>query len=136
MWRRRTLGVFATLALVLAACGTGTTSPSASQGGSTEPSATGLAEDPNQELVLPGADADPPTLDPNLAQDSASLQILNSVQRPLLWVTPELELTTDGGLADSYEISEDAQTITFTLKDGIKFSNGDPITANDFVYSW
>ncbi|HEX6129037.1 MAG TPA: peptide ABC transporter substrate-binding protein [Candidatus Limnocylindria bacterium] len=92
--------------------------------------------DPDQTLVLPGADADPPTLDPNIAQDSASLQVLNSVQRPLLWFTPDLELTADGGLAESYEVSDDAQTITFTLKDGITYSNGDPIVAEDFVYSW
>jgi ABC-type transport system substrate-binding protein len=93
-----------------------------------------MAED--QTLILPGADADPPTLDPNLAQDSASIQVLTSVQRPLLWFTPELELTPDGGLAEGYEISEDAQTITFTLKEGLAYSNGDPIVAEDFVYSW
>jgi oligopeptide transport system substrate-binding protein len=130
--------VITSLALVLAACGGGTTTstPGASTepGESTAPSESGM--DPDQTLVLPGADADPPTLDPNVAQDSASLQVLNSVQRTLLWFTPDLELTEEGGLAESYEVSEDAQTITFTLKEGIAYSNGDPIVAEDFVYSW
>lgn len=138
MWRRTSLGVITSLALVLAACGGGTTTstPGASTepGESTAPSESGMDED--QTLVLPGADADPPTLDPNIAQDSASLQVLNSVQRTLLWFTPDLELTEEGGLAESYEVSEDAQTLTFTLKEGIAYSNGDPIVAEDFVYSW
>jgi len=134
MWRRTSLGVITTLALVLAACGGGATStPGASSGDqSTAPSAA--PED--QVLYLGGGSSDPPTLDPNLAQDSASLQVLNSLHRPLLWFTPDLELTTDGALAESYDVSEDAQTLTFHLRDGIKFSNGDPITAQDFVYSW
>jgi oligopeptide transport system substrate-binding protein len=135
MWRRTSLGVITSLALVLAACGTGQ-SPSAAPAsgeGSAAPSQD-MAED--QTFIWPGGATDPPTLDPNLASDSASIQVLTSVQRPLLWFTPELELTTEGGLAESYEISEDAQTITFTLKEGIAFSNGDPITAEDFVYSW
>ena len=34
------------------------------------------------------------------------------------------------------EVSADAKTITFKLRDGIKYSNGDPIVADDFVYSW
>mgnify|MGYP000873187677 CR=1 FL=1 len=38
--------------------------------------------------------------------------------------------------AQSYETSEDGLTWTFTLKEGLKWSNGDPLTAKDFVYSW
>lgn len=136
MWRRTSLGVITSLALVLAACGTGGSPSAAPTGGGDESAApsSDMAED--QTLILPGADADPPTLDPNVAQDSASIQVLTSVQRPLLWFTQDLELTTDGGLAESYEVSEDAQTLTFTLKEGITYSNGDPIIADDFVYSW
>jgi oligopeptide transport system substrate-binding protein len=136
MWRRTSLGVITTLALVLAACGGGTSSssPGASTGDQSVAPSTAPADE--QTLILPGGSSDPPTLDPNIAQDSASLQVLNSLHRPLLWFTKDLELTTDGALAESYDVSEDAQTLTFHLKDGITFSNGDPITAADFVYSW
>ena len=135
MWRRTSLGVITSLALVLAACGGPGDSVAPGQSGDASAAPTqDLAED--QTFIWPGGATDPPTLDPNLASDSASIQVLTSVQRPLLWFTPELELTTEGGLAESYEISEDAQTLTFTLKEGIAFSNGDPITAEDFVYSW
>ncbi|MGM0218831.1 peptide ABC transporter substrate-binding protein [Enterococcus sp. AZ126] len=40
------------------------------------------------------------------------------------------------GLAEKVEISEDGLTYKFTLKDDIKWSNGEPITAQDFLYSW
>ena len=39
-------------------------------------------------------------------------------------------------LAEGYEISEDGLTYTFTLKDGLKWSDGSDLTAEDFVYSW
>lgn len=40
------------------------------------------------------------------------------------------------GLAESLDISDDGLTYTFTLRDDIKWSNGEAITANDFVYAW
>ena len=39
-------------------------------------------------------------------------------------------------LAESYEMSEDGLTYTFTLKDDLKWSDGSKLDANDFVYSW
>ena len=39
-------------------------------------------------------------------------------------------------LAEGYELSEDGLTYTFTLKDGLKWSDGSDLTAQDFVYSW
>ena len=40
------------------------------------------------------------------------------------------------GMAEGYTMSEDGMTYTFTLKDGLKWSNGDALTAKDFEYSW
>ena len=39
-------------------------------------------------------------------------------------------------LAESYTVSDDGLTYTFTMKDGLKWSNGDPLTAKDMEYSW
>ncbi len=39
-------------------------------------------------------------------------------------------------LAESYQMSEDGLTYTFTLKDDLKWSDGSKLDANDFVYSW
>jgi oligopeptide transport system substrate-binding protein len=132
MWFKKVLGVFVTLGLVLAACtGTGTTpSPSGSADGSAAPTDGGVVE-----LVLRvDLGAEPPTLDPTQATDSQSINVLRSITRPLAYFDEALEVVP--GLAEDWEISDDGQTITFNLKDGITYSDGTPITAEDFVYSW
>jgi oligopeptide transport system substrate-binding protein len=40
------------------------------------------------------------------------------------------------GLAEKWDISQDGKTYTFHLRDGLKWSNGDPLTAHDFEYAW
>lgn len=40
------------------------------------------------------------------------------------------------GVATSYDVSEDKTVYTFHLRDNAKWSNGDPVTAHDFVYAW
>lgn len=40
------------------------------------------------------------------------------------------------GQAESWDVSDDKLTYTFHLRDGIKWSDGKPVTADDFVYSW
>ncbi len=40
------------------------------------------------------------------------------------------------GMAESWEISEDGRTYTFRIREGAAWSNGDPVTAGDFEYSW
>ena len=41
-----------------------------------------------------------------------------------------------GGLAESYAWSEDGKTVTFTMRDGLKFSNGDPLTAESVKFTF
>ncbi len=60
--------------------------------------------------------------------------MLSAVQRGLVYFDKDLKIVPE--LADALPVvSADAKTLTFTLKDGIKYSNGDPIVAADFVYS-
>jgi oligopeptide transport system substrate-binding protein len=40
------------------------------------------------------------------------------------------------GAAESWKVSEDGRTYTFTMRQGAKWSNGDPVTAHDFEWSW
>jgi len=48
--------------------------------------------------------------------------------------TPEGEIVD--GMAETWDVSDDNLTWTFHLKDGIQWSNGDPVTAEDFEYAW
>lgn len=127
MWFKKTLGVSMALMLLLAACQqSATTSPGES--GAAEPS----VELPPQVLRV-DLGGEPPTLDPTQATDSQSIQVLRSITHPLAYFDADLNIVE--GLA-SWEISEDGLTVTFTLHDGIAYSDGQPIVAGDFVYSW
>jgi oligopeptide transport system substrate-binding protein len=73
-------------------------------------------------------------LDSTTTTDSASTQILDNVMEGLHRLDPEENPVP--GMAESYELSDDGLTYTFKLRDGIKWSNGDPVTSHDFKYAW
>jgi oligopeptide transport system substrate-binding protein len=136
MSQKRLLALVGALAIVASACGGTTASappssgePGTSASASAEPS-TGLAAEQTVRIALPG---EPPTLDPSPAQDANSLAVLRALHRPLVYINEKLEVVD--ALAESHEISSDAKTLTFHLRDA-KYSNGDPIVAQDLVYSW
>lgn len=140
--QKRLFGILASIAVIAAACGGATTSSTAP---STAPAASGSAA-PVESAAPSTADlatdqilkidlgTEPATLDPNKAQSSDAIAVLSALQRGLVYFDKDLKVVPE--LAkDLPVISADAKTLTFTLKDGIKYSNGDPIVAGDFVYS-
>ena len=74
------------------------------------------------------------TLDPQKMSYQHDLRAAKAIYEPLAHFTPESEVVP--AAAESWDISEDGRTYTFHLRDGIRFSNGDPVTANDFLYAW
>ena len=76
----------------------------------------------------------PETIDPalNSAVDGGNM-ILHSFEC-LLTIDQEGKIAP--GQAETWETSEDGLTWTFHLRDGLKWSDGTDLTANDFVYSW
>lgn len=133
MWFKKSVGAFAALALVLAACGTPAGSSSEEPDGS-QPASSGDGAAAADQVLRVDIGGEPPSLDPTQATDSASIVVLRSLTYPLAYFDENLAVVP--GLAESWDISEDGQQITYHLKDGIKYSNGDPIVAGDFVYSW
>jgi oligopeptide transport system substrate-binding protein len=77
--------------------------------------------------------AEPPSLDPGLATDTTSSNVLNALMDPLVKLNPDT-LEAEPNLAESWDI--EGNTVTFHLVDGATWTNGDPVTAGDFVYSW
>lgn len=77
---------------------------------------------------------EPPTLDPALAEDAYTFRVVNDLFAGLI----DFDQTNKpiAGMAESWEISPDGKTYTFHLHENLKFSDGTPITAKDFVYSW
>jgi oligopeptide transport system substrate-binding protein len=77
---------------------------------------------------------EPPSLDPGLATDTTSSNILLNIMDPLVKLDDDLQPV--GSAAESFETSDDGKTVTYVLRDGLKWTNGDPVTAHDFEYSW
>src|SRR5215212_8798843 len=73
-------------------------------------------------------------LDSATTTDSVSTEILLNVMSGLYRLDANIRPVPD--LAESVDISEDRLDYTFTLRDGIKWSNGDPVTSDDFKYAW
>ena len=93
----------------------------------------GFAKTPDNTLSLQVA-SEPNKLDPalNSTVEGACLAILSFAG--LYTYDAEGKLVPD--LAESYEVSDDGLTYTFTMKDGLKWSDGEELNAEDVVYSW
>lgn len=149
--KKRALALVLTAAMVLGltACGGSatetTTSDAATEETTTEDSTAEATDDQTADEADAAASAgekilsvqvgpDPETIDPalNSAVDGGNM-LLHSFEC-LLAVDQNGQLAP--GQAESWETSEDGLTWTFHLRDGLKWSDGSDLTANDFVYSW
>jgi len=77
---------------------------------------------------------EPPSLDPGLASDTTSADVISNIMDPL--VKLDADLNPVPNLAESWETSDDGKTVTFHLRDDGEWTNGDPVTAEDFEWSW
>lgn len=73
--------------------------------------------------------------DPAEAYVGTDYEITSNTYRMLVTLDPADSTKYVGDLAESWEISEDGMTITFRLKEGILFESGNPVTAEDVVFS-
>lgn len=73
------------------------------------------------------------SLDTAQATDSASFEVIADCMDGLMQLDSEGKAIP--AIAESYEVSTDGKTYTFHLRDA-KWANGDPVTANDFVFAW
>ena len=117
-------------AAMLAGCGGGGSSSGAT---STDGAASGGSASGDASTVTVAIDADLNTMDYEIATDGNSFIMQSLVMSGLT------ELAADGSplpeLAESWDVSDDGLVYTFHLADA-KWSNGDPVTASDFVYAW
>ncbi|PGC26714.1 peptide ABC transporter substrate-binding protein [Bacillus pseudomycoides] len=74
-----------------------------------------------------------PSLNSLKVTDAVSFNVLNNVMEGLFRLSKNDEVIP--GIAQKHEISKDGKTYIFHLRDA-KWSNGDPVTAHDFVYAW
>jgi peptide/nickel transport system substrate-binding protein len=123
--------LFAVAALVAAACGPATT-PGAS--GSASPSAGGAAG----TLVIDRDTSDLISFDPAVLYEFSAVYATHNVYETLVKFEGVDLTTVKPGLATSWDIKDAGATndMTFKLKSGVKFASGNPLTADDVVYSF
>lgn len=120
------------LCAVLCGCGDGSADRTADGSGSGDPDVQGAADRPNEIAVGIAQDLDE-SLDPHKAVAAGTKEVMFNVFEGLLKPTPDGDLVP--AVAESYEVSEDRLTYTFTIRDGIRFHNGEPVTGADALWS-
>ncbi|WP_339324100.1 peptide ABC transporter substrate-binding protein [Paenibacillus sp. FSL W8-0194] len=126
--RRKTLLTLLTMLLVvgtvLAGCG------SKNAGGGSKENASAAKD----QILHMNLSAEPPTFDPAQAQDSQAHTVLNMMYEGLVRLDENSKPVP--GVAEKWDISSDGLKYVFHLRKDAKWSNGDPVTAKDFVFAW
>jgi oligopeptide transport system substrate-binding protein len=89
---------------------------------------------PSEKVLSVRLIGEPETLDWNRAHTPVETFILTNLMEGL--VTFDSNMQVSQALAESWNISKDKKTYTFKLRPGVKWSDGVPLKAKDFVYSW
>ncbi len=95
-----------------------------------------IAETPANMLVIANRIDDITTLDPAESFEFAGSDVSRNVYGRLANFDPlNLDAGYEPDLAASWDVSEDGKTITFTMREGVKFHSGNPVTAEDAEFS-
>jgi peptide/nickel transport system substrate-binding protein len=129
----RYTSIVVAVALLAAACGAPTT-PGAGASGSVSPSAGGAAS----TLVIDRDTSDLISFDPAVLYEFSAVFATHNVYETLVKFEGTDLTTPKPGLATSWDIKDSGSNwdITFKLKSGVKFASGNPLTADDVVYSF
>lgn len=96
---------------------------------------TGESDEASGEKILRlNNGVEPTSFNPSIGFDQVSWDPLNNLMEGLTRLDKESK--AGPGAAEDWDISEDGLTYTFNLREDANWSNGDPVTAEDFVYAW
>jgi peptide/nickel transport system substrate-binding protein len=127
MRRLKVIGVFMAAGVLAAACGT--SSPSSSGG-------TGTSSAPSGVLTIDNESGGTWTCDFNPFNLSYIGFSLGNVYEPLVFVNTLQSGQQTPWLATSWTWGNGNKDLTFTIRNGVKFTNGDPLTAADVVFTF
>jgi peptide/nickel transport system substrate-binding protein/oligopeptide transport system substrate-binding protein len=123
-WRRRAAAGAAALALSWAVAGCGSTAPTAVSSNTPQYGGT----------FTMAYQSDVPTLDPAGSPGYESAQVMYGIYNTLVTYAPTSE-TLVPSLATSWTVTDGGRVYTFYLRPHVRFSNGDPLTAQDVVFN-
>ncbi|WLR51583.1 peptide ABC transporter substrate-binding protein [Bacillus tianshenii] len=116
--------------LVLSACSGG----GGNEGGGDEGNAGEGGGEAPEQVFKANIVTEPFSLNPSLANDSTSGSVLLQTFEGLTRINNEGE--PENAMASEIQKSDDLKTYTFTIREDAKWSNGDPVTAQDFEFAW
>ena len=87
-----------------------------------------------KKILYSNNGSEPGSLDPALAQGTHESWVLENVFEGLMTFDEKGELVK--GMAKDYKISDDGLVYTFTIREDAKWSNGEPVKAEDFEFAW
>lgn len=121
------------MALSLIACGTPVTTESTAPSDSTAVESTAPVAEAGGTLNVM-VEVEVASLDPQLATDGTSFEVIADFTDGLM----QMDATGASvpAIAQSIDVSEDGLTYTFHLREDANWSNGEPVTADDFVFGW
>jgi peptide/nickel transport system substrate-binding protein len=93
------------------------------------------AQAQEKKVLKIGQEQDPVTLSPFTDQDEESFRVWAMNYDLLVNFNPD-NLAPSPGIAESWDLSDDKKTVTFHLFEGLKWSDGQPITSKDVKYSY
>lgn len=93
-----------------------------------------LAQSQAQELTVNVLQGEPNQIDPNRSSFNIEAAVVRQVFEPLLRF--DANLTPQPAAASGYDVAPDGRTYTFHLRPDGKYSDGTPVRAQDFEYSW
>ncbi|RST72238.1 peptide ABC transporter substrate-binding protein [Siminovitchia acidinfaciens] len=131
MSRFALMGFVTAFMLLLGGCFSGETESKPDSSGGEK---SGEEQSDGKKVLNLNNNEEPGSLHPGTAQGTHDSWILEHAFEGLTKKTPEGEIVD--GMAKDWEVSDDGITWTFNLKDDVKWSNGDPVTAHDFEYAW
>jgi oligopeptide transport system substrate-binding protein len=97
-------------------------------------SATSDRSEARAQVLRYSLGSDPPSLDPGLASDTTSSTVINNIMEPLIKLGPHPALKATPGAAASWKVR--GKTVTLNLRRNVRWTNGQPTTAGDYVWSW
>lgn len=116
----RTIATLLISCLILSACGNGESN---------------VASGNRQQILHWGNGTEPQELDPHIVTGVPEHHIIVALLEGLVLKDPAT-LEPMPGVAERWQISDDGKVYTFHLRANARWSNGDPVTAEDFVWSW
>ncbi|MFS0644283.1 peptide ABC transporter substrate-binding protein [Siminovitchia sp. 179-K 8D1 HS] len=90
--------------------------------------------DKGEKVLYLNNGQEPTSFDPPIGFDAVSYNALNNIMEGLTRLDESHE--PQPATAEKWDISQDGKTYTFHIRENAKWSNGDDVTADDFVYAW